>query len=191
MWTREVLAGAPLHNGRRVPAAALQLSQLQRVGLWLIAVGAFLVAASYLWQGSAGGLGGRPVGPSGTRSDRITHAIGLAGAMFVLVGSGIAGVEASPMVWVVLVSVVSAVGAVWLFAAYRLRVDSRKNRHQAAKGASSRDSPFALGAAWDVQRYERQMNWKWCLKHAFISGAKAEREAVAEIGKRPEPLSGS
>jgi hypothetical protein len=67
--------------------------------------------------------------------------------VFVLVGSGVAGVEASPKVWVILGSVICAVGAVWLFAAYRLRVDSEKSRDHATKSASTRDSPSALSAA--------------------------------------------
>jgi len=169
--------------------AAAELSDFERAGLWFIALGAFLVAASFLWQGSLGGLSGRPVGPGGTRADRVVYAIGLSGALLVAGGSIIVAVAALPALWVVAATVVGVVIAVWLFAARRLRIDSRKNRDNArrAVGASGAHPGLAARRDWEVLRYERQMQWRRCLTNPFISDKRAREQAVEAFGERPEP----
>jgi hypothetical protein len=173
---------AELHQ--RVLAAAAEVSTAERDGLWLIGVGAFLAAVSLLRQGSSGGLGGRPGGPAGTRADRIAFAIGLTGALSVALGSIDVAVEALPSLGLVVLTTVIAVVLIWLFAALRLHVDSRKNRDVSRRGAAS-GSALAPEREWDVKRYERHMHWRWCLANPFVSEAAAQRQAVEEFGKRP------
>jgi hypothetical protein len=161
-----------------------QLTELQRLGVWFIAVGAFLVAASFLWTGAATGLSGRPVGPVGRSADRLAYSVGLAGALMVACGSMVAAAATFPKVWVALLTVAGATVAVWLFAAWRLRTDSRKCRDSVCKGVTG-NSPLDEGRRWDSHRYQMQMDFRWCLKHPFISDAKAEKHAVNTLGDRP------
>lgn len=155
-------------------------------GLWLIGVGALLVAVAFLWQGSAAGLSGRPGGPAGTRTDRVVHAVGLTGALLVAAGSVVVAIDAFPEPAVVLATVVGAAIAVWLFAALRLRIDNKRRLVAARQGAQG-NSPLARGWQWDAERFEREMSWRRCLRNPFISDDAAHRQAVAALGERPDP----
>jgi len=166
---------------------ASELSNIERAGLWLVAVGAFLVAVSFLWQGSLGGLGGRPVGRGGTRNDRAVYAVGLCSALLVAAGSVIVAVTAFPPLWVAAATVGGVLVAVWLFAAWRLRVDSRKNRDEVRRAAEPA-SALAEGWRWDARRYDRQREWRRCLKNPFISEESARQQAGEAFGPRPVPF---
>lgn len=161
-------------------------SAAEGTGLWLIGVGALLVAVSFLWQGSAPGLSGRPVGPAGTRNDRVVHAVGLTGALLVAAGSVVVALDAFPEPAVVLGTVVGAPIAVWLFAALRLRIDNKRRLVAARRGAQE-SSPLAPGWRWDAKRFEGELSWRRCLRNPFISDEAAQRRAVARLGERPDP----
>ena len=165
---------------------ANNLSGIDRAGIWLIAIGAFLVALAFLWQGVTGGLSGRPVGPIGTRRDRVLYSIGLTGALLVGVGSVIAAIQAWPALGVVIGSIAAVAAAVWLFAACRLHIDNRKT-HKSLSDAQARNSSQAEAWAWDARRYSHQMQWRWCLTHPFVSEADAKAKAVEQFGERPDP----
>ena len=177
------------HSLHQSVAAAAAASTAERDGLWLIGVGAFFVAASLLSQGSAGGLSGRPGGLGGTRSDRIAFSVGLTGALLVAIGSLDVAVEAFPDLLVVAATVGISALIIWLFAAFRLRADCRKNRDDARRGAES-DSPLAPGRRWDAERYQRQMEWRRCLTNPFVGDEAAHRRAAEALGERPVPYEG-
>lgn len=166
-------------------------SGLARDGLWLVAVGALLIVMAILVGGHQGGLGGRPVGRQGTRRDRMVYAVTAVGACLVAVGSVIVAVKAFPTWWVVVVTVASAGLAVWVFAAWRLRVDSGRSRDEVRSGLETYDE--AIGAIpgfveeheWDLRRYGRQTHWGWCLANAFASTTTALGDAEAHFGPRP------
>jgi hypothetical protein len=121
-------------------------------GLWFIAVGTMLIVIAVLLGGHAGGLSTRPVGSPGTQRDRLVYAGTAAGACLVAVGSGIVAVKAFPLLWVAGVSVAGAALAVWLFAAWRLRVDSRNGRDDVRRGPN----PPAL---WSMPGYVEEREW--------------------------------
>jgi hypothetical protein len=166
-------------------------SGLERDGLWLIAVGALLIVIALLVGGHQGGLGGRPVGRQGTRRDRMVYAVTAAGACLVAVGSIIVAVKAFPAWWVVVVTVAGGGLAVWLFAAWRLRVDSGSSRDDVRSGLETYDEDigpipgYVEEHEWDLKRYGRQTHWGWCLANAFTSEANALSDAEAHFGRRP------
>ena len=167
-----------------------QVSGLESDGLWFIAIGALLIVVAVLLGGHPGGLGTRPLGRQGTRSDRLVYAGTAAGACLVAVGSVIVAVKAFPSLWVVGVTVMGAALAVWLFAAWRLRVDSRNGRDDARRGLDEfpnlRSLPgWVEGKDWDIRRYERQMSWRWYLTNPLRSEASARADAEAHFGPRP------
>jgi hypothetical protein len=115
----------------------------------------------------------------------VAYSIGLAGALMVAGGSTVAAIATFPKAWVALLTVAGAAIAVWLFAAWRLRIDSRKCRDRACKAITG-DSPLDDGRRWDSRRYQIQMDFRWCLKRPFISDAKAKERAVNTLGDRPQ-----
>jgi hypothetical protein len=183
--------GRPIPRGFHLLAhGSSQVSGLESDGLWFIAVGALLIVVAVLLGGHPGGLGSRPLGRQGTPRDRLVYAWTAAGACLVAVGSVIVAVKAFPALWVVAVTVVGAALAVWLFAAWRLRVDSRNGRDDAQHGLDDypnlRSVPgFVEESEWNIKRYERQMTWRWYLTNPFRSEASARADAEAHLGPRP------
>jgi hypothetical protein len=189
-----------LHCHRQVAAAGGSISGIDRDALWLIAVGALLIAVSALFGGHLGGLTGRPVGRAGKREDRLVYAVGFAGAVLVAVGSVIAAVKAFPAVWIAVLTVVGSGLMFWFVAAWRLLVDSSRSLADTRLSIDSQmelEAPESVKAEfeadrqarlaeyeWDARRYERQMTWRWCLRHAFSSENRARGDAESALGTR-------
>ena len=95
----------------------------------------------------------------------------------------------SPAAWIASVTVLGAAVMFWLVAAWRLRVD---NCHALTDAQASIAAPHVAADParlaehqWDLQRYERQLSWTWCLRHAFNSRDRARADAERALGKRP------
>jgi hypothetical protein len=122
---------APRCHDRAVTTTAIVLASenaigdLERDGLWLIAVGALIVGGSLFAQGPLRGPSGRPQGAVSDARDRFLFACAVSGALLVALGSFLVVVAAMPDVWIVVASFVGVVGAVYAIGVRQVRRDTR------------------------------------------------------------------
>ena len=169
--------------------ATSAITGIGRDALWLIAVGALLIAVSVLAGGHVGGLSGRPIGRAGRRSDRVLYALGFTGAAIVAIGSFLAAAAAFPAKGMFAGSIVGAVATWWIVSAWRLRIDGQRSLEDSESMGTglvaSTNQDVSNQLDWDVRRYQRQQSWRWCIRHAFSSESSALAEAERALGQRP------
>jgi hypothetical protein len=164
--------------------AATEVSGLERDGLWLIGIGAAVVAAAVLIGGHVGGLSGRPFTQRGLRNDRIAHASATAGGALVALGSIFVALKHLPSTAVLVGVVIWIPATVWLLAAWRLRVGTQRDLAQ-SRADQSQYPKQAAGIAWDIRTYEHQVQWRYCVRHALDADDALGRDAERLFGKRP------
>jgi hypothetical protein len=146
--------------------ATTEVSGLERDGLWLIGIGAAVVAAAVLIGGHVGGLSGRPFTQRGLRPDRLVYAGATAGGTLVAVGSIFVALKHLPSTAVLVGVVIWIPLAIWLLAAWRLRIGTQRDLTQAHANLTQYPAQ-AAGIAWDIRTYEHQVRWTYCIRHAF------------------------
>jgi hypothetical protein len=154
-----------------VLASEAEIGELERDGLWLIAVGALIVGLSLFVQGPQRGLTGRPVGAVSTHRDRFLFAAGVSGALLVALGSVLVMIGTFPDLWVVIASLVGVAIAVCAIGVWEVRRGTRRQLADAQRMTGSdayRD--------WHLRCAQRQARWRWWLRHPFLSWERVPRQ---------------
>lgn len=147
----------------RLPGVVSVLaSTVTTEGLWLIGVGAFLVAIITL-SGSPPRLHLQFAALGDERKDRLVSSGTAIGLATTAVGSALVAIGSEPAVWFVAVSAATLVVFGWLLQARQVRALWVARRDEAA--ARLRQNQDLAREAWQFEASVLLSRWRWALSH--------------------------
>jgi hypothetical protein len=139
---------------------------LTSTGLWLVGCGSLLVVGAALVSRPEAVLGLRlkPREPKSLRND-VAYAIQTTGLILVAFGSVVVAASQHPAWWLILVTVLAALGAVDVLLAWPLKRTWDEKSHMATLVAATGEMGKTAAAQRQAAIGRRCATWRWCLLH--------------------------